>query len=202
MTWCKFFGIALVLLNLKTAYSGNDQSKQVPACTGINSKIDGHKDYLALDYFGKETLIEAFSEIVKLDIKESEKINLMTTVYDKAKHLVEKADDYILLIQSTIHKASDSDAKIALTRFIREHMNSFKALKPSIEEVMTLHAYIISIQVYPEQTVATLIKLKEAFIKGFDGCDLIRLLGYGCNNPCREYENQLESLKKIHEIRF
>lgn len=206
MKWLKSVGWLLVLARFEPAFTGNEQSQpkksNQTSLYQYGSINTDNSDYDQQDFFDKTSLHEAFSNIANRKIDDNEKRVLMLSIYNKAQHLIEKPDDYVTLLKATASRISQPEAKLSAAIFIRNSVKIFKELKPGIDDIMKLQSQLLEIQVDLEQTVATLIKLKETFINDFKGCDLIRLLAYGCENPCFQYKEQLEALKKLHDIKF
>jgi hypothetical protein len=114
--------------------------------------------------------------------------------------LVKSSNNYLLLVKNHLDVLNDLNGGVL--HFIRATLPVFSDLKPSINQVMQVHQFVIHSTEKEEGKVATLIKLKEQFLKRFQGADLIRLLDYGVEKPSDIYVRQLSALKTLYDIEF
>jgi hypothetical protein len=112
-------------------------------------------------------------------------------------NLVSSVADYMMLVGENKNISSIESAN-----FIRYNISVFKKLRPTIDEVMALHSYVVNIKFDDENIIFTLLKIKEAFIGDYDGVELIRLLDYGMGAPSEAYIRQLGAFKKQQGIGF
>ena len=111
---------------------------------------------------------------------------------------VNSPDDYLKLV-GVGTKNMHASHKQEVINIIRTSLKLFKGTNPTIDHVMKLHTHVIRCNAdEEEEMVATLLKLKEEFIKDFKGTDLLRLLDYGAAGPSETYKRQLLEFKKMY----
>jgi len=177
--------------------SDEDDGKKLPSAykKARNKFIGSHLE----QFFDKKPTIDQIMALNKFITS----INTSMKLKNRALGFVKNADDFISLVgDEFISGVWAEDYQAKTIDFVVDKIDFFKGLNPTIDQVMKLQKLIIAIEVDAEVSAAKLIILKEAFVSGFEGADLVRLLLPGREKTTQDYLTQIAALKRRHGIDF